>query len=141
VKVKSPGNSSERWTILLFTVIRKIIGAFSFLFSFFDTWYIIKYFHITFFFPNVPVNRCGLSYTVGLVSSNVARSNYLAVTERRYSGCFPSFLGSICGSARIYNRHKTFLLVHIHPRSQGLTADTALPEALAKTKTGTSKIL
>jgi hypothetical protein len=28
-----------------------------------------------------------------------------------------------------------------HPRSQGLTADTALPEALAKTKTGTSKIL
>jgi hypothetical protein len=28
-----------------------------------------------------------------------------------------------------------------HPRSQGLTADTALPAALAKTKTGTSKIL
>jgi hypothetical protein len=28
-----------------------------------------------------------------------------------------------------------------HPRSQGLMADTALPEALAKTKTGTSKIL
>jgi hypothetical protein len=28
-----------------------------------------------------------------------------------------------------------------HPRSQGLTADTALPKALAKTKTGTSKIL
>jgi hypothetical protein len=28
-----------------------------------------------------------------------------------------------------------------HPRSQCVTADTALPEALAKTNTGTSKIL
>jgi hypothetical protein len=29
----------------------------------------------------------------------------------------------------------------IHPRSQGLAADTALPKALEKTKTRTSKIL
>ena len=59
VKVKSPGNSSERWIILSFTVIRKIIGAFSFLFSFFDTWYIIKYFHITCFFPERPTIGVG----------------------------------------------------------------------------------